>query len=396
MFDETESKQEKPEHKPGSKIVVSLDDFKHQGRSDSAVAAAGDKSTKSLDLTAPIYPQRAERQHLSRSLENAVKDGRLSEESKDKFEHCLRAVEARAGKSNLSDAEIKNVYVQAARLLDAKDGAVPARERAVLALQLVNHAAYPTRIDQGAHMTCNVTAVEELAFTKCPGRAMEVVAGAALHGSWKAPDGKTIRIDSGSLQPGVEESRSVAHGTPIDHLRSYASQIFQVMAVNDALQRRHPPEFYRNLPNRSDSMERVVDANGKLLLDNDGRYRKVPGLPIDEIQQVTTSITGDRRNLIHKRDADDPIDRNLVQVKDVSDLRSHLSRLDNQKDFPIIALMTSDARAFGRSGNAEAMPHVVCIIGYDQEKHQVRISNFWGARQDRWVDDALVFEGILK
>lgn len=385
MLDKTEARKDLPESKD-PETLVTVTDMKNARPERTA---GRDSHAKTLDLSDPIYPRSAEAQHLSHSLDKAVKDGRLSEQSKERFEHCMRQLEHRAQERHMPTSELQNAYKQAARLLDAKDGAVPPKERAVLALQMMNHAAYPTCIDQGGHMTCNVTSVEELTFTKCPSKAMEVIATTALHGQWRAPDGKLIRIDSGSLQPGLEEAKSVAHGTPIDHKRSYASQIFQVVAVNDGLQRRNPPEFYHNLPNATGTTEEVVDAHGRT-------RRNVPGMPNDEIQDVCTNITGDTRNLIHRRNPDDPIDPHLVQVKDVNDLRFHLSRLDNQHDFPIIAFMNSDARAIRGSGNPSAASHVVCIIGYDQETHKVRISNFWGKNKEIWSDDALVFEGLLR
>jgi hypothetical protein len=126
MFEQTEAKPEKPEHKPVADAAVTLDDFKsHRQPSDAPAAESRDKKFAAIDLSPPIYPPKGdgdrveraekaaqekaeacgngrERAHLSQSLGQAVKDGRLSSASREKFEHCLRRMEDEAFASRIS------------------------------------------------------------------------------------------------------------------------------------------------------------------------------------------------------------------------------------------------------------------------------------------------------
>ncbi len=162
-------------------------------------------------------------------------------EAREQFVRDMERFEARVKAENRSPAEVTESYKQMSRLLEAENGAVGSKERQLAAKSFMSHAADPTNIDQGAHNTCNVTTLAERTMTRTPSKMAEMVATAAIDGKWTASDGKVITLKPESLQPGREE-RTFPPSNSGD--RTYATQLMNVVAVNDVLQRRMPPEYY--------------------------------------------------------------------------------------------------------------------------------------------------------
>ncbi len=145
------------------------------------------------------------------------------------FRSDMQALEQRASAQHLSDIEVEKTYQQIDRLLESNnDQPIKQDLKDRLAQQILHHAAHPTAIDQGSHKTCAVTTIEARTYTRTPSAAARLVAEIGLSGRFITADGTTVAFDQHSLQPDWEAQSRY----PQDGQRSYASQIFQVAAVN--------------------------------------------------------------------------------------------------------------------------------------------------------------------
>ncbi len=365
----------KVENKDGTGYVRKPDGSEHHWgpeAKDNFDKPAND--TKQLD---------AERQRLK---EAADKSG-MTPEQRDKFNKDMEAFEKRAKEQGLSPDEVAKTYAQTTRLLEATDGKVPKDQREVLAQNIMHHAANPENVDQGQHNTCNTTTLAENLFTKNPSKAAEMIASTAITGEWKAPDGKVIKIDPGSLVPGAEEIRN----PPANGMRSHATQILNVVMTNDATQRRNPPVFYRQETptGPGDSGERLYDQNGKMITEkvkdpNDpSKYVdkpvSSPTLSYSEINQIGRRLTGEDKVMRFGNGSDGGITYNSEQ-----EMRDKIKQAKDQGKLPLVLGVDANKPPFGNSPEFGA--HVVTITGYDEKTGRVRVSNQWGSQSDQWVD----------
>ena len=183
------------------------------------------------------------------------------------FQKDMSDFEARARKEHLPPEEIAKTYDQISRLLDAsKIAVVSAANRAMLAEGLMHQVAHVQDTDQGNHNTCNVTTALKITLRNNPSIAAEMAATTAVKGAWTSLDGKTVQIDRPSLQPQAEESTFPPHPGE----RSYATQVLNLVMVNDALQRRAIPLTYiqRTPEGPGDSGERRLDSHHKTIKAN--------------------------------------------------------------------------------------------------------------------------------
>jgi hypothetical protein len=305
----------------------------------------------------------------------------------------MDAFEKRAQADHLSPEEVAKTYEQMSKLLNADNSksVVKAPERALLAEGLMHQIAFPSDTDQGVYNTCNVTTVAEKTMTKNPSKAAEMVATTALTGQWTAADGKVIKIDPGSLTPGVQESVD----PHVENTRSYATQVLNLVMANDALQRRVPPETYvQRKPDHSvpgDSGERRLDASGHEIktMQWDPKNDTWKSLPDDspaltdhEIAQVGARLNGHENHLISPGNGQSGVD----DVRGVEQFEARLHQFQQQGEFPITINVDGNHAPIPVGNETPGIGnHVVTIDGYDENTHEVHISNQWGVASDKWV-----------
>lgn len=358
-----------------------------------------------------------QRDHLERNARE-----RMSPADFEKFQGNMRAFEARMAKmeeqyrlgGDTPEAahkraldEASKTYEQTSRLLadkaDAPTG-VTAAQRVEITKTIMSNAAVPTSIDQGYHNTCNVNTVEVRAFTRTPSDATRVIVDSAMTGSFKTKDGHNIVIDRGSLQPDKEASQNP---TP-DGARNYASQIFQVAAVNAFYQPESngnirycvtkpdgtakPPsdggdflmDYSQNPPQKMTDPNNGVWKRFKMWWNNESdHYSEQPNLGWTDIKKSGERITGDKSDWylaewnggkteaeFAQRIADAKAKGNLPLVVQV-----HTGNEPFYTD--------SNHGAAGGSGGA----HVVTIQDYiPGPPAKVKIDNSWGSSADHNSD----------
>ncbi len=197
------------------------------------------------DGTERTFPRSGLDTQASRiALINQVNDSPMDATAKARFIADMIRFENRASEQGVSEAEIKETYKQLGRLLRTNnDGssAFPPNIQTALAQQLIRQFADPTLIRQGRADTCNVSAGVEtrLAFSN-PSTLANTVAEIAKRGEFSTSSG-TVKI------PGIEDIiNSFAHtgNPPQASERSFASQLFQIAAINALLQSRGVTDSY--------------------------------------------------------------------------------------------------------------------------------------------------------
>jgi hypothetical protein len=132
-------------------------------------------------------------------------------------------------------------YKQINRLLaDDPNSVIPQSERVALAEQVVNHAAHPESVDQGANSTCNVTTIEVRNYVRNPERQAQMVADIADTGKFVTATGETVDLNplQSGLKPDAESLKNLrlqAENSGLikeDGSRDFASQITEMALVN--------------------------------------------------------------------------------------------------------------------------------------------------------------------
>ncbi|HEY9715417.1 MAG TPA: hypothetical protein V6C72_18230 [Chroococcales cyanobacterium] len=337
----------------------------------------------------------------------------------------METFEMRAVSQNppLSPSEVAAVYKDVTTLITTKDGPnVPVNQanRVLAAEQLMMHAADPHTIDQGARGTCNVTTVEARMFTKNPSAASGLITEVATTGEFQYPcTTQHIKIDKDSLQFHQNKYGKVEESSipPADGDRSYASQIFQVAAVNvayqdgpvtvsdyDGTEHKYAPGTveYRQQdgkpdgkpPHSGDVLWDVAANKPVTVKDKDGNDVPVhsPSVDDDQIVDAYQKIagSGDEKFYLINKDFVDGDGSKVNTFTSEAELKQKIEDAQKNGKLPLILAVNSGQEPFftdsggGAAGGAGG-GHVVTIEGIDKDG-KVIINNQWGADSKHSVD----------
>lgn len=277
----------------------------------------------------------------------------------------------------LSRDQISRIYAATDRLLTANDGSSPLsiHDRRLLVMGILDNAANPRDIDQGAHDTCNVTTLEERLNTRNPALAAELVAHVGLTGQYRAPDGRVAQIDPRNIIPDAE-GRVPPHFTKADGLRNYASQLFQLGVINDHWQRHDPTmRFFQVDPTRaSDTGDRLMQ-NGRIIA-NETR------LDLAKMDQIGARLGFEPGYIVGNARARDT-HGGVVPVRNEAELQRVIERAQGSRAWPLIIGLEGDHRMFGSLRVTDGVVgHVVSIVGYNRANRTVQISDQRGRVSD--------------
>ena len=251
----------------------------------------------------------------------------------------------------------------------------------------VNHC---DRIDQGFHNTCNVTAISKVLLANDPAAYAEMLSSTALNSYYQSPDGKRISIDAQSLQPDHES----ASGETINAKRNDATQIFDLVAINNYWQRRVPPFSYvqRQSTGAGDTGERLLNSFGQPIKTSDGRYLDQPSLDCVAMATIGKEVGIQGNFLIANRATDagaGAIVSSATQLDET--LKDMLS-----KGHPAMIFVHSGNKLFtGKYGVGGGGWHVVTIDSYNPSTKTFHLSNQWGAGNDQEVSAELLYDATL-
>lgn len=273
--------------------------------------------------------------------------------------------------------EIKAFYEQCSRMLDKApifgSTEVPQEKRVVLAEQTILQAADPDLIRQGSHNTCNVSTLEYRLYSKHPASAAKMVADLARDGRWESGNTKvnlTWHKESFLPEPGTSSLK-------LGDDRSFASQIFQIGAVN--------VHYAEGKMFESEYFQEVNKLTGKHeeVLLYDGVKRGKPNLTNQELVGVYNKIAGtNEENFILTRE-NTPNSEHCMKFKTQEELGNYLFKHANEMPL-ILVVHTANEPFWGESkvGDTLGGPHVITIKSYNPVNGTVAMHNQWEKEND--------------
>jgi hypothetical protein len=311
----------------------------------------------------------------------------------------MKAFEKRAREQGLSDKEIQQTYGYVGRLLDSTSTRYTSvAQRRELAEQILEQAAEPRHISQGNHNTCNVTSVESVVYTRCPSRAAKLVSDIALTGQspFVGPDGTMQNVKVDNCAPVGEAKDNFPRE---DGKRSYASQLFQVAAINMHWQL--ATEYngsagtfkYEQLDvnDNTDTGERLWDTSETPPKE----LRKTPYLFMNDIVDICNGITGKSDSIYLAYDDGDAKTTSSSRFKTEEELKDLLVKAKKEGKLPAIIMVATDESIFWNDQNGPKYEstdnpwHVVTVRDFDANGHRVAFANQWEQAQNHLGKNAV-------
>lgn len=214
--------------------------------------------------------------------------GELDADQRDSLNSNITAFEKRARSSKLSAQQVESTFGQVRRIMEIRSDNLTKKQLLNIAQQVMAMAADPLSIDQGVHDTCGAAVVQVRAFMRHPEKAAGLIADVISTGKVFTPKGLGVPID---LTPHDTSKLD----SPKPGQRSHASEIFQVAAVNMALNNRAEVlegslSYKQNdrRPETIDTGERVIDRS--VFPPRDSKFA---GLFVSDVLSMNKLVTGE-------------------------------------------------------------------------------------------------------
>jgi hypothetical protein len=361
---------------------------------------------------APTDAQIQNEETQLRQIENSVA---ANADMRKVFDDAIPQLHKRALSRHLSNTEVSRFYEQEGKLLLTHSSFVADRDRIMAATELMHQVADPVVTSQGMHDTCTMAGLEHKLTVQKPSVVAEMVTSLALNDKWVGHDGKTIAIDKESLSPKAEEQSFL----PGDGDRSFASQLFQLGAMNDLMQHfdprwrylQHDEHWYRYLVGDAfgGTGELVVNPQGKStgFADVTPNFFDTSGGPTSwATGEELTRLTGEtygimqgakyRYTNIPKHDMPAPgidKDADVFYFATPQELENRLQQLKNSNGLPIMIAVAAEGLYRVRSGEKPSAgnepDHIICIDDYTPAQGgkpaKVLLHNNWTQSFNDWT-----------
>ncbi|MBY0547565.1 MAG: hypothetical protein K2W95_09750 [Candidatus Obscuribacterales bacterium] len=339
-----------------------------------------------LDGTEDLEPERIvapEKVEKASAKLWALAQGNMPDANDQKnFQKDMEAFYRRASVLQVSDDQVAQTFESISSLMEADDKTsyLKKADRVELAKQLLRHVAYPRAVDQGYHDTCNVTTVQVVLAARHPEKFVDAVREVATTGAFKTTNGTKFSLDAQSMRPDWQAKLYKPYDPARNSYgRSYASQLFQLTAVNayyasKGLNRRYEQ---RAPEGPEDTGERLIDTT------NNAVVAKVPSLTCDQMKDACVQVAGVACNIFESNKLND---NNVNKFSSAQDLQTQLLDLQKKDKLPAIIMVNTKQEPYytetgkGRSGHAPGW-HVVTIWNVDRSG-RVLVDNQWGRRSD--------------
>lgn len=301
-----------------------------------------------------------------------------------RFKADIETFEARAKAQRLKEDQVATTYRELQKLFNPNAEAsetapyLPQAERTELAKQVLHHVAYPRSIDQGFHQTCNVSTVQVVLAATKPEYMANVVRQVAETGKYKTSQNVVVAPDAGSLKPDFEARMANVYSTTTGE-RTYASQIFQITAVNSYYAANDPKNVYKQIeptaPN--DTGERLIDTT------TGNEFSREPELTNDKLAEISKQITGEDLPILEHTDV---VDSRTIRFSSEKEMREKFEQQQKAGRMPFILMVHTRHDPFwhdngeGRAGGFGGW-HVVTIWDMDA-KGRLLMDNQWGRGSD--------------
>lgn len=295
--------------------------------------------------------------------------------------------------------EVRETYRQVNRILDKNEpsfAGISDKERAMLAKQILANACNTNDIGQGGHNTCNVAAIEVRTYCQDPAAATKLVADVALTGKYTTRDGHEIAIDKGSLVPHDEAKND----PPLQGGRGFASQVFQVAAVNIYHQRHGSWRYEQREPSGKDDEtgERLVDYSVNPPKDGPTFYDKFmgkdsevfydnPNLGGPQIIDICNQISDNKDQNWYFAQKDNAVG-DVPRINSEDDLLKQLVNAERTGQLPIVLRVNTNNEPFytdsgaGKAGGSGGW-HVVTVMNFTNgDPAKIMVDNQWDRNKD--------------
>lgn len=224
------------------------------------------------------------------AFQDAVKSAKLDEQ---RLSTRIKEFEGRAGSSGLSGKQVQSTYMSLTDLLNATQNSshFDTATRQKLVELVMHNVARPTKIDQGAHPTCNVTTLEVYIAARHPEVYADLVRQIALKSEYVTHAKETVHLPKAAIMPG-EDEKTFDMDKPAVNKRNHASQLVQMTLINGV--------YETGRYHSTDSRGKKIDCTG---------YRYIMGPPV----KTWFPVPG---GMAYTTDEDKLIDGKGNQVKD--------------------------------------------------------------------------------
>jgi hypothetical protein len=360
------------------------------------VAGAGDANRhgevgRPGEVFGPV-PGDAKPLTVDAARESLQKEARLSLSKDDlaNFKTDMADFETRAKSSKLPDSEVAKTYHSVESLLNTLGGNVSTADLHQLAQQVMHQAAHPNSVQQGPFDTCAPATLETLIYTSTPSAAADLVAQSALYGEYRKDNDK-VAADAKPSYTTSDKNGGIG--------RSYASQIFQTVALNVAFSSLGENKTYEISHDKppADEQQKGPGINGRsdlpqenLMLDwvKDAKGRKSPfaGTSPAEMGAAYQAIT-EKDDLVVIAGGSGKDTSNVKFVNTPEKMKTVLQDLQTKGNVPVMVFVDSRTQPFWSeaNGGAAMLPlepgatygHVAAVTGYDSANSTVSIHTNW-------------------
>lgn len=242
----------------------------------------------------------------------------------------------------------------------------------------MHHLGDPAVISQGGHNTCNVTAIQDRAYVLHPEKASKLIADIATKGEFQSELGPKVKLSAEDFIPDKEARKS----KPEEGLRDYATQLFNVTAVNLYYQAARPDCRYKQtiekdpVTHKEHVREGLFDKNGKQLTFN-GKAIDGPGLGANAIAYINDAVVGKHEKYavlsFNQGDLHRPGTKDLkvtsADIGDEENFRHILKDLKDKHQLPAIGAVETGVYPLNIDSGAP-------IVGYDNGGHVINFTDF--------------------
>ena len=354
---------------------------------------AGDRTTRSVERTARAATAEGKSTDSHALLSRLSSDVAQTMDSahRTEFVNELEGFLAQAKLKNVPPSDLNRTLEATANLLEGHgEKPLSQKDRVWLATSLMHSLNHCDRVDQGFHNTCNVTAISKILMATGAAVVAEMISSTALNGYYRAVDGKRIAIDAQSLEPDKE----AVGGETSDAKRNYASQVFDLVAINNYWQRHFPPFSYiqRESTGAGDTGERLLNAFGQAIRSPDGSYFHQPNLDCRAMIAIGRELGIEQDFLVANSKIDGAAG---VLVNSEEKLGQTLKNMLNDGHPAMIFVHSGNKLFTGKYGIGGGGWHVVTVDSYDASTGKFHLSNQWGARNDQMVSTADLYDSTL-
>ncbi|MBX9689662.1 MAG: hypothetical protein K2X27_23325 [Candidatus Obscuribacterales bacterium] len=333
--------------------------------------------------------------HLKDSLSKNFKASTLHNliDNMSKFEQ-------RAKQNQLSQKQIDETYKTIDRILSCKEGPLTEDLRRQVVRETMQHLGDPTVISQGGHNTCNVTAIQDRAYVLHPEKASKLIADIATKGEFQSALGPIVKLNREDFFPDKEARKS----RPEAGLRDYATQLFNVTAVNLYYQAAKPDWRYKQIiendptTHKEHLKEGLFDKNGRQV-SQFGHTIDGPGLGANAIAYINDAIVGKHEKYavlsfqqgnLHRPGTKD-LGVTSAEIGDEENFRHILKDLKDKHQLPAIGAVEvgvyplnidSGAPVVGYENGGHVVNFTDMQNGSDAKTSHVSMDNEWSLKED--------------